>query len=85
LRVGTMPCRRNRLDSRRGVLLPRDAPWLATYIDELTGFPNARHDDQVDSTSQALEWLWQRINIGIPPKRPNPTRPQGAPLFRRRQ
>ncbi|MEQ9015744.1 MAG: phage terminase large subunit [Marinovum algicola] len=38
------------------VLLPRDAPWLGTFLDELFGFPNARHDDQVDSVSQFLGW-----------------------------
>lgn len=39
------------------VHLPRDAPWLAEYLGELLGFPNAKHDDQVDSTSQALRYL----------------------------
>ena len=39
------------------VLLPERAPWLADYIDELSAFPNGEHDDQVDSTSQALTWL----------------------------
>lgn len=36
------------------VLLPEEAPWLAAYETELCGFPGAAHDDQVDSTSQAL-------------------------------
>jgi predicted phage terminase large subunit-like protein len=39
------------------VLLPKQAPWLEEYIKELTGFPGARFDDQVDSTTQALEYL----------------------------
>ena len=39
------------------VLLPQEAPWLTDYIRELTSFPNAKHDDQVDSTSQALAWF----------------------------
>jgi predicted phage terminase large subunit-like protein len=42
------------------VHLPENAPWLATYLNELLGFPNAPHDDQVDSTSQALNWLTAR-------------------------
>ncbi|WP_367119215.1 phage terminase large subunit [Methylocystis sp.] len=33
--------------------LPESAPWLATYLNELLGFPNSTHDDQVDATSQA--------------------------------
>ena len=42
------------------VHLPREAHWLAGYLHELTQFPNGRHDDQVDSTSQALAWMKQR-------------------------
>jgi predicted phage terminase large subunit-like protein len=36
------------------VLLPEHAPWLAAFEAELFAFPGARHDDQVDSVSQAL-------------------------------
>jgi len=39
------------------VHLPEAAPWLGAYLDELTSFPHSRHDDQVDSTAQALDWL----------------------------
>jgi predicted phage terminase large subunit-like protein len=39
------------------VHLPRSAPWLETYMQEILTFPRCRYDDQVDSTSQALEWL----------------------------
>jgi predicted phage terminase large subunit-like protein len=39
------------------VRLPEKAPWLAQYLHELTAFPNGRHDDQVDSTSQMLDWF----------------------------
>jgi predicted phage terminase large subunit-like protein len=39
------------------VLLPKEAPWLAEYISELTGFPGSRYADQVDSTTQALDYL----------------------------
>jgi hypothetical protein len=43
------------------VLIPRDAHWLPEYLHELAAFPYGRHDDQVDSTSQALKWFaeWQ--------------------------
>jgi len=37
-------------------LFPRKASWLDNYLHELTGFPNAKHDDQVDSTVYALAW-----------------------------
>ena len=39
------------------VHLPDAAPWLAQYLHELTTFPNGRHDDQVDSTAQMLDWF----------------------------
>lgn len=39
------------------VHLPREAPWLAVYFNELLGFPNTTYDDQVDSTSQFLAYF----------------------------
>ena len=39
------------------VYLPTEADWLAAYVHELTTFPNGKHDDQADSTSQALDWV----------------------------
>ena len=36
--------------------IPKDAPWLDVYLNELLAFPNGRYDDQVDSTSQFLKW-----------------------------
>ena len=44
------------------VYLPETAPWLSNLIDELMSFPNTRHDDQVDSISQALDWIKQRFS-----------------------
>jgi predicted phage terminase large subunit-like protein len=37
--------------------LPREAPWLPEYLHEMLTFPNSKYDDQVDSTSQALDWI----------------------------
>ena len=39
------------------VFMPESAPWLADFVDELAGFPNGAHDDQVDSLTQALNYL----------------------------
>jgi predicted phage terminase large subunit-like protein len=39
------------------VYLPTEAEWLSAYVHELTTFPNGKHDDQADSTSQALDWV----------------------------
>jgi predicted phage terminase large subunit-like protein len=36
------------------VFFPKEAPWLRDLEDELFAFPSGRHDDQVDSISQAL-------------------------------
>jgi hypothetical protein len=41
------------------VHLPKAAGWLAEYLHELTLFPNGKHDDQVDSTAQMLDWFKQ--------------------------
>lgn len=39
------------------VVLPAHAFWMLDYEIELTTFPLAPHDDQVDSTSQFLNWI----------------------------
>lgn len=36
---------------------PSIAPWVNDYVEEFASFPNGFHDDQVDSTSQALTRL----------------------------
>jgi hypothetical protein len=46
------------------VYLPEKAAWLADYLHELTSFPNAKYDDQADSTSQALDWFKQSNSKG---------------------
>jgi len=42
------------------VIFPSSAPWLEDLVSELLVFPNGRHDDQVDSISQALNWVARR-------------------------
>ncbi|HXH52811.1 MAG TPA: phage terminase large subunit [Sphingomicrobium sp.] len=59
------------------VILPREAPWLSTYLDELLGFPNCEKDDQVDSTSQALECFQHRFADEFLPEGAVRTRPPG--------
>ena len=39
------------------VYLPENAPWLAAYMEEMLNFPNSKYKDQVDSTTQALNYL----------------------------
>lgn len=63
------------------VYLPREASWLSVYVDELLGFPNRLHDDQVDSTSQALDWFQLRQGESLHPERRDyvSKRPSGLP------
>lgn len=37
------------------VFIPNKAPWLDDYLAEVTGFPNALHDDMTDVTTMGLE------------------------------
>jgi predicted phage terminase large subunit-like protein len=47
------------------VHFPKSSPWLGNLKAELLGFPNVKHDDQVDSVSQALSWIKQRQSYQI--------------------
>jgi predicted phage terminase large subunit-like protein len=49
------------------MLLPRSAPWLDEFRNELLAFPHGRFDDQVDSVSQFLQWATERkpmVHVG---------------------
>lgn len=48
-------CQTDLLEAGR-VYLPKNASWLEDYLHELTAFPRGRKDDQVDSTTQFLQW-----------------------------
>jgi len=47
------------------VLLPRSALWLDEFTRELTTFPGSKYDDQVDSTTQALDHLKSTSNLEV--------------------
>jgi predicted phage terminase large subunit-like protein len=47
------------------VFLPEKAPWLNDYVLELTTFPGTKFDDQVDSTTQALNHLRRNNSIDV--------------------
>lgn len=46
------------------VYFPEYAPWLADLVSELLAFPAGTYDDQVDSTSQYLQWAVMRFAGG---------------------
>ena len=39
------------------VFLPQSAPWVSDFVEEMASFPNGVHDDVVDATTQALNYL----------------------------
>jgi predicted phage terminase large subunit-like protein len=45
------------------VFLPEKAHWLEKYLHEMASFPKGKFDDQVDSTSQALDWFKQQSSL----------------------
>lgn len=47
---------------RGRILLPESAPWLKDYVRELTTFPGTKHDDQVDSTTQMLDYWFKNVH-----------------------
>ena len=76
------------------VYLPKEAAWLADYLHELTVFPKRKHDDQVDSTAQMLDWfkragqepqdwMWQ-MHKEAPARGPQPTRPEPLSVMAKR-
>lgn len=44
---------------------PAIAPWVNGFIDECATFPNASHDDQVDTWSQAMDVLYAADDPGV--------------------
>lgn len=45
----------------RKIYFPIAQNWLPDYEAELFSFPNSSHDDQVDSTTQFLNWITKRF------------------------
>src|SRR6516225_7545736 len=57
VRQGHAHARADSSDRECFVYVPQTAPWLAEYLHEMAVFPKGKHDDQVDSTAQFLDWL----------------------------
>jgi predicted phage terminase large subunit-like protein len=68
---------------RRGhVLLAESALWRADYVKELVDFPSAPFDDQVDATTQYLDWITTNPVPALPKARALVGRVDGLPLGR---
>jgi predicted phage terminase large subunit-like protein len=60
-----------RMDIIQGghIQLPMFALWREFYIAEFIEFPRGRHDDQVDATTQYLDFMTTNPNLVLPPAR----------------
>jgi len=63
------------------VILPEYSHWLDDYVNQLLLFPNAKHDDMVDSTSQFLGWAKERDVKGNVIRQPTHDATTGLPTF----
>lgn len=59
---------------------PEHCAWTSDYVAELTRFPAAAHDDQVDATTQALRDMQKRRPLNINPAILRPQFPVGADM-----
>jgi len=48
------------------VFIPAAAPWLDEFKREVLTFPDGRFDDQIDSMSQYLTWIGERVTVDAP-------------------
>lgn len=53
----------NRAEAGKVVLVA--GHWVQDFLDEVTHFPNATHDDQVDAVSLAVQMLETRKNVVV--------------------
>ncbi len=54
------------------VWLPKNAPWVEDYLDQMMRFPKSSKDDMVDMTTQALVRLKDFVAEGVAPQKPKP-------------
>ncbi len=51
------------------IFLPDEAEWREEYIEEFTHFPKVEFTDQVDATTQFLDFMGTRPHLQMPPPR----------------
>jgi phage terminase large subunit-like protein len=47
----------------QGMIYAPDRSWADKVIDQCESFPKGKHDDLVDSTTMAIEWLRKTGNL----------------------
>ena len=76
--VGVVPDNRSKekrlhahvqLIRKQRIVLPEFAPWREDYISEFVEFPSGQFDDQVDATTQYLDWMAVNPLPDLPPDR----------------
>lgn len=60
------------------ILVPESADWRGCYLEELLSFPQSTKDDQVDSTSQALDYLQNHFSAKLRERPQGRKRPTGG-------
>jgi len=45
--------------------MPKSAPWLAPVFQEMEQFPDGKHDDIVDSMTQAVRWMTKYSSVSL--------------------
>ena len=53
----------------RHIILPLGAEWVEGYLDEILEFPTGPFDDQVDATTQYLDFMAKTPSLSMPPAR----------------
>lgn len=50
------------------IMLPKDAPWVQDFVEQLVGFPSGKFKDMVDATVQGIQYLMDKPSMTGPPK-----------------
>nr|WP_325297139.1 phage terminase large subunit [uncultured Dysosmobacter sp.] len=50
------------------VMLPRNAPWVQEFVEQLVGFPSGKFKDMVDATVQGIDYLMEKPTVTGPPR-----------------
>jgi hypothetical protein len=68
------------IDKIRGgrLQLPKHAEFYDKFVAEFVAFPHDRHNDQVDTFTQAADWIEDNRSLAGEPRRPAPQVPMAV-------